>query len=67
MFDVLTILTLFAGYILILVVGAKLGAGTDSLAGLFTYRGIPSRPQGVQETDLPPFVFRDARTAPAGA
>ncbi len=67
MLDILTIVTLLAGYTLILVIGAKLGAGPDSLNGLFTYQDMPSRPRGVQEADLPPFVFRDARNAPAGA
>lgn len=73
--DNLTIISVLAGFVLIIVVGARLGAGsTDSIAGLFVLPAMPPRPRGVQEEDLPPFVFRDARpnettaaTAPATA
>ena len=41
MLDILTIVTLLAGYTLILVIGAKLGAGPDLLNGLFTYQDMP--------------------------
>lgn len=71
MFDNLTFLSVLAGFALILVVGAKLGAGTpDSLVGLFVLPDMPARPKGVQEKDLPPFVFRDVpapRTTTAAA
>lgn len=60
--DTLTILSVFAGFLFVIVVGAKLGAGsTDSIAGLFVLPAMPPRPRGVQENDLPPFVFRDAK------
>lgn len=63
MLDTLTFVSIFAGFVLILVVGAKLGAGsTDSVHGIFVLPAMPARPRGVQEEDLPPFVFRDART-----
>ena len=59
MLDALTVISLFAGFLLIIVVGHKLGAGTPhALSGLFMYQDDP-RPRGVQESDLPPFVFRD--------
>ena len=61
MLDIPTTLFVLAGFAFIFVVGAKLGAGsTDSLAGLFAYEPMPPRPRGVQETELPRFVFRDA-------
>lgn len=60
MFDMLTTISLLAGFALIIVVGAKLGAGSpESLAGLFALEPMPARPRGVQEDDLPRFVFRD--------
>ena len=60
MLDALTLVSVFAGFLLIIVVGHKLGAGApDSLAGLFMFQDEP-RPRGVQESDLPPFVFRDS-------
>jgi hypothetical protein len=40
---------------------AKLGGDTaDWLANLWFAPTLPDRPQGVQEDDLPPFVFADA-------
>ena len=61
--DILTVLTVLAGFAFVIVVGAKLGAGSpESLAGLFVYQDMPDRPRGVQETDLPRFVFRDTPT-----
>jgi hypothetical protein len=60
MIDALTILSVFAGFLLIIVVGAKLGGGAPgSLTGLFMFQDDPL-PRGVQENDLPPFVFRDS-------
>ena len=40
--DILTILSIFAGFAFIIVVGAKLGAGgTDSVLGLFRFEDLP--------------------------
>ena len=66
--DIPTIAFVFAGFAFILVVGAKLGAGsTDSVAGLFRLEAMPPRPRGVQEEDLPRFVFRDSKDLASGA
>ena len=66
--DILTILSIFAGFAFIIVVGAKLGAGgTDSVLGLFRFEDLPARPRGVQETDLPRFVFHDTTHHASGA
>ena len=44
------------------VIIARLGGDTaDWLADLWIAPTLPDRPLGVQEDDLPPFVFRDAR------
>jgi hypothetical protein len=60
MFDMLTTISLLAGFALVIVVGAKLGAGSpESLSGLFALEPMPARPRRVQEDDLPRFVFRD--------
>jgi hypothetical protein len=65
--DALTIASVFAGFLLIIVVGHKLGAGEpDALAGLFMFQEDPL-PRGVQESDLPPFVFRDGSAFGASA
>jgi hypothetical protein len=43
-----------------IVVIAKLGGdAADWLANLWIAPTLPDRPQGVQEEDLPPFVFGD--------
>ncbi len=66
--DIITVLSLVAGFAFIIVVGAKLGAGsTDSVIGLFRFEAMPPRPHGVQESDLPRFVFRDSKDVAAGA
>jgi hypothetical protein len=66
--DILTTLSIFAGFAFVIVVGAKLGAGgTDSVIGLFRFEDMPPRPHGVQETDLPRFVFRDSKSPASGA
>jgi len=66
--DIITALSVFAGFVFILVVGARLGAGsTDSVIGLFRFEEMPPRPHGVQESDLPRFVFRDSTNVAAGA
>lgn len=60
MIDILTVVSVFAGFAFVIVVGAKLGAGSpDSLSGMFALDPMPARPQGVQEDDLPRFVFHD--------
>jgi len=57
MLDISTILWLIAGFGFLLVVGALLGAGTDSsLTGLFPQNGAHDWPHGVQETDVPRFA-----------
>ena len=70
MLDITTIVWLIAGFGFLLVVGALLGAGTDSsLSGLFPQNGRRDWPQGVQETDVPRFAvehldaLRPARAA----
>jgi hypothetical protein len=68
MVDIITVLSVFAGFVFVLVVGAKLGAGsTDSVIGLFRFEDMPPRPHGVQESDLPRFVFRDSKDLATGA
>ena len=60
MLDIPTTLFVLAGLVLILVVGAKLGAGSpDSLVGLFVSPTLPtrSRLRGRQESEVPAFVF----------
>ena len=50
-------LAVFASAIVII---AKLGGDTaDWLANLWIAPTLPDRPHGVQEDDLPPFVFGD--------
>jgi hypothetical protein len=52
-------IALFASAIVII---AKLGGDSaDWLADLWFAPTLPDRPLGVQEDDLPPFVFGDAR------
>ncbi len=66
-FDILTI-GVIAGFALVIVLGAWLGAGsTSSLADLLASPTMPARPRGVQESDLPRFVFRDTSPADTGA
>lgn len=70
MSDILTIVVVFAGFALFIAVAAKLGgAMPDSLSGMFALDPMPARPQGLQEGDLPRFVFHDTpwRAASAGA
>ncbi len=58
MFDIVTTLAVIAGFAFVFVVFAKLGVGEpDSLTGLFVSPAMPLRPRGVQESDLPRFVF----------
>lgn len=66
--DILSILFVFAGFAFILAVGAKLGAGwTNSVIGLFRFEEMAPRPRGVQESDVPRFVFRDSKDVAASA
>ena len=70
MSETLTIVAVVAGFALFIVVAAKLGgAMPDSLSGIFALDPLPARPQGVQEDDLPRFVFHDTpwRAATASA
>ncbi len=50
----LSALFIIAGSVLLIAIGAWLGSGSDDALRL-------DRPRGVQETDLRPFRFRDAR------
>ena len=44
----------------VIVIIAKIGGdAADWLANLWIAPTLPDRPQGVQEDDLPPFVFGD--------
>ncbi len=68
MLEILTVAAVIAGFACIVAVGAKLGAGSpNSLTGLFVSPNQPPRPRGVQESDLPPFVFRDTNPIGTGA
>jgi hypothetical protein len=45
------------------VVVAKVGGGdTDGMLSVFRAPAMPPRPRGVQEDDLPPFVFKDPQS-----
>jgi hypothetical protein len=65
--DGLAFVSVIAGFTLIAVAGARLGAGSATLAGLFPAQGTRDWPVGVQESDAPHFVLigGQASTAPA--
>ena len=57
--DPLTLILLAASFLFVVVVGARLGAGSAVMfEGMFAAEIDTERPRGVQETDLPPFRFR---------
>jgi hypothetical protein len=57
MIDIGTILWLMAGFAFLFLVGALLGAGSDSsLTGLFPRNDRRDWPRGVQEMDVPRFA-----------
>jgi hypothetical protein len=57
-FDGLTVISLVVGFGLLIVAGARLGAGShSSLAGLFATHGGRDWPIGVQEGDAPRFLL----------
>lgn len=61
MFDILSIATVIGGFVFVVLLTAWLGAGSHtSLADLLVSSSMPARPRGVQESDLPRFVFGDA-------
>ncbi len=61
--DGLTFISVIFGFGLVIVAGAKFGAGSlSALGGLFVTHGARDWPTGVQEGDAPRFVF----TRPAG-
>ncbi len=63
----LTFISVIAGFALIAVVGARLGAGTPAaLAGLFPAQGVRDWPTGVQEADAPRFNLDAAPSPPVG-
>jgi hypothetical protein len=56
--DGLAFISMIVGFGLVIVAGAKLGAGSHiALAGLFAIHGPSEWPTGVQEADAPRFVF----------
>lgn len=60
MSDIFIIAAVIAGFAFVIVAAAKLGAGShDSLVDMLVSPTMPARPQGVQENDLPRFIFRD--------
>lgn len=60
-FDILSIVTVIGGFTFFVLLGAWLGAGSHaSLAEMLVSSSMPARPRGVQESDLPRFVFGDA-------
>lgn len=66
MFEILITTLSLAGFAFVVAAAARLGAGSsDSLAGMLASPTMPPRPRGVQEDDLPRFVFRDADAAGA--
>jgi len=60
MFDIPVIAFIVIGYSAAIVAVAKLGAPqADAFAGLFDHSFELGRARGIQETDVPRFVFRD--------
>ena len=55
MADGLTFLSAIVGFGLVIAAGAKLGAGSHALSGLFAAQGARDWPTGVQEPDAPHF------------
>jgi hypothetical protein len=57
-FDGLTVISMVVGFGLVVVAGARFGAGSHSgLAGLFAMRSGRDWPIGIQEGDAPRFVL----------
>jgi hypothetical protein len=64
----LSIIFAIAAFVLVILAIGKLGAGLDdSVSGLFLFPTMPARPRGVQETDLPRFVFQDSKSVDTSA
>ena len=58
MSDGLAFVAMIVGFALVIVAGAKLGAGSHTaLAGMFATQGARDWPTGVQEADAPRFDF----------
>ena len=57
MADDLTLLSAIIGFGLVIAAGARLGAGSHALSGLFAAQGARDWPTGVQEPDAPHFNF----------
>ena len=55
--DGLAFISMILGFAFVTVVGAKLGAGSHALTGLFAAQGARDWPTGVQEPDAPRFVI----------
>jgi hypothetical protein len=64
--DPFTIVLVAVGFGAIAVAGARFGASTTSLAGLFVRQGAPSWPRGVQEDDAPHFALERLASDPPG-
>ncbi len=61
MFEILAAVGVAAGFVFVIRLIAGPDTGEPALSGLLTSPPMPARPRGVQETDLAPFVFRDAK------
>jgi hypothetical protein len=65
-FDISVIVFIVIGYAAAIVAVAKLGAPhADAFAGLFDRSFELGRARGIQETDVPRFVFRDPASVSA--
>lgn len=70
MFEILTVIAIVLGIALIVAVGAELDARWSDQSPI-VFNPMPARPRGMQESDLPPFRFRDPvrglASAPSGS
>ncbi len=57
MADDLTLISAIIGFGLVIAAGARLGAGSQALSGLFAAQGARDWPTGVQEPDAPHFTL----------
>ena len=67
MADGLTFISAIVGFGLVIAAGAKLGAGSHALSGLFAAQGARDWPTGVQEPDAPHFNFYHSAAVTPGA
>ena len=59
-FEILAVVSIAAGFAFVVALIVGPGTGAPALTSLFISPTMPARPRGVQEMDLPPFVFPDA-------